>query len=81
MSSSLWIPNWAPLKPEEALKLRVGSTWRSGKASAGALCINHWPNQGLFAQGTQGPTGFQGLTSTAPKVSQGIVPCEVCLEQ
>lgn len=24
MSISLWIPNWAPLKPEEALKLRVG---------------------------------------------------------
>lgn len=72
------------LGPSEAgggTEAEWGSAWRSRKASTGALCTNHWSNLGLFAQGPQGPTGFQGLTSTAPKVSQGLVPCEVCLKQ
>lgn len=77
MSSSLWIPHWAPLKLEEALKLRVGLH----PEILEGLSRCPMSNEDLFAQGTQGPTGFQGLTGTAPKVSQGIVPCGVCLKQ
>lgn len=31
MSTSLWIPNWAPLKPEEALELSVAPPGDPGR--------------------------------------------------